>query len=155
LHRRITTTVPPASVVMLGTSRVQDGLRGQAAEAVVSRALNRSVGVFNFGTPGTGPVRSLLTWQRLRRDGGRPDLLLIEVMPPQLSREDEQQDISEKGLPADRLSWSDLDLVQRYGGRPWLHAGWVASWLVPVYEHRFALVSRAAPALLPYWQRLP
>jgi hypothetical protein len=97
----------------------------------------------------------LLTWQRLRRDGVRPDLLLIEVMPPQFSREDEQQDMSEKGLPAERLSWSDLDLVQRYGGRPWLRAGWVASLLVPVYEHRFALVSRAAPALLPYWQRLP
>jgi hypothetical protein len=62
--------------VFLGSSRVAFGF--DAARA----AGDEPVVAFNFGVPGAGPFLLDVLHDRLSKDGVRPDLLLVEVMPP-------------------------------------------------------------------------
>ncbi len=70
---------------MLGSSRTCHGLAADELHERLSRELGRPVSVVNAGLPGSGPFTELLLWRRLRRDGVRPDLLLVEVLPGLLS----------------------------------------------------------------------
>jgi hypothetical protein len=136
----------PYTVLMIGSSRCLYGFDAGRLDAPVSAAVGRPAVVFNFGIAGAGPVTELLTLQRLLGRGVRPDLLLIEVLPPRLS------DLSEEAamMPPVRLWWRDLPLVERYGApADRLRAGWWEDWPVPWYKHRFAILSRALPYLLP------
>src|SRR5207248_1044291 len=64
-------------VLVLGSSRVQLGLRGGPVYADGRTAL-----VFNFGLSGAGPYLEALCLRRLFAEGVRPDLLVLEVLPP-------------------------------------------------------------------------
>jgi hypothetical protein len=144
----------PRCVVMLGSSRTQAGFKAAALEGPLGESLGRPAVAFNFGVAGGGPLTELLTWRRLRRDGARPDLLLVEVLPPLLTASVPPAELNEERLPADRLRWSDLALVERYASRPDLRRDWRLGGAAPFYGRRLALVSRLAPGLLPQGSRM-
>src|SRR5690242_9095656 len=59
----------PLTVVVLGSSRVQWGVRGKDLEAALTHRLGRPVMVFNLGIPAAGPLRELLAFNQLCRQG--------------------------------------------------------------------------------------
>jgi hypothetical protein len=132
------------TVVMLGSSRVLFGFDAGRLDGAAARAAGRPAVVYNFGLSGAGPLAELLTLRRLLARGLRPDLLLVEAWPPQLS---ERYDEGGR-FPALRLWRDDLPLLERYGAAG-LRADWWAARPVPWYAHRFAILSRLLPQLLP------
>jgi hypothetical protein len=109
---------------------------------------------FNFANPGTGPLRTLLLWHRLRRQGLRPDLLVAEVLPALLG--DDYDDLTEQITPTCTLCWDELPILQRYAGpgRAGLRREWLWDLALPWHSQRRALVGQTIPALLPLSQRL-
>jgi hypothetical protein len=158
VRRRLRATpVKPRTVMMLGSSRTQFAFRvGKSEEKSWSETLGHPVAAFNFGVRGGGSLTELLTWNRLRRDGARPNLLLVEVLPPLLSTRFPPTDYSELLLPTDRLSWQDLPLIKRYAGnvRTGLRRDWLEFWPLPWYAHRLSIVKLVRPDILPPAYRL-
>jgi hypothetical protein len=147
LRRRTGDPHRPPVVVMLGSSRVEHGLRGQVLEQQLQAETGRRPVVFNFGVSGAGPAIELLVLQRLLAEGVRPDLLLVEVLPPFLAGQRPSPEVDR--LTVDRLWLRELPLASRYG-RPLaeLRASWWQNWPVPWYSHRFAILTRFAPLFL-------
>src|SRR5262249_55379327 len=153
LKKRLAAEPRPRAVVMLGSSRTVFAFRGQVVEQARAAEGAEPVVVFNFGLPGAGPLTGLVTLRRLVAEGLGPDVLLVEVLPPVLAGQVPLAEVNRLG--AERLWTEDLPLVERYlpsDGRR--RAEWWIGWPFPSASHRFALVSRAAPALLPYEARL-
>jgi hypothetical protein len=145
----------PWTVLMLGSSRVQWAFRvNKDEEKAWGQTLGHPVATFNFGVPGAAPLTELLTWNHLHRDGVRPNLLLIEVLPAYLAAP--PMDYGELFLPTDRVCWQDLPLIQRYMGntRTGLRRDWLESWPMAGYTHRVGLLSLVGPDLLPTEYRL-
>jgi hypothetical protein len=138
-------------VVALGTSRLEQGLYGRSIEGELGKRLGRSVVIANFGRAGNGPCCSMLTWRRLRRDGVRPDLLVVEVLPALVSLNVSGGDLEAEKFPETCLSWADLDVIERYASarRPQARRIWLRELPGHVYEHRGELVARFAPSLVP------
>jgi hypothetical protein len=155
LARRVRTGPDrPLTVIMLGSSHVQDGLKANELETELARSLGRPVVAFNFGIPGAGPVTNLLNWTRLRAAGIRPDLLLVEVGPFLLTGRD-QIPVDAHFLHADRLWLRELRALKPYHFPiAELRRDWLQSWPVPGHAHRFAILSRLIPELLPGHLRL-
>jgi hypothetical protein len=130
------------------------GLRGREFEERLSQAAGRRVVLFNFGVPGAGPVTTLVHLRRLLAAGVRPDLLFVEPLPFGLLGGLDQTDEA-KLLGAERLALPELEPLRRYNFPvAELRRDWWESWPVPCYGHRFALLSRLAPTLLPGQFRL-
>jgi hypothetical protein len=141
------------TVVMLGSSRTYYGLDAGALNAPLSRELGRPVTVVNFGFTGAGPVTELLMWRRLRQDAIRPDLVLVEVLPGYLSSSFPVDETSEAAMPADRLRWHDLALLERYGAgraRPRLRRDLMEAAADTLYSRRLGIVNAIAPELLSF-----
>lgn len=151
LRRLSEAPAPPRTVLMLGSSRTVSALRGQEVERALAGPGGAPV-VFNFGIPGAGPLTELLTLRRLLARGVKPDLLLVEVLPPVLAGHVPLAEVTRMD-PA-RLWPSDLPLVERYLPDSGVRAGWWQSLPLPCYSHRFAILSETAPGLLPLHQRL-
>ena len=152
-ERTVDNPTKPLSVVLLGSSRTIFGFKAGLIEQPLSEAAGRPVVAFNFGVTGAGPVTNLMMLRRLLAEGIRPDLLLIEVLPPLLNGRPEVAEVNR--LNSDRLWRGDLPLVERYGRAHWdLQEDWWLSCVVPWYEHRFAILSRAMPGYLPWRLRL-
>jgi hypothetical protein len=148
LAQRNTPAPSPFTVVMLGSSRTVYGFNAGLLEGTLGETTGRSAVVFNFGVTGAGPVTTLLNLSRLLAQGIRPDLVLIEVLPPLLTRQPELAE--SRHLPADRLWWRDLPLIERYFGTgPKLWEDWWLTEAVPAYAHRFSILSCLIPAYLP------
>ena len=141
----------PRTVIMLGTSRTLYGFRPGAAANAWGGPADRPIAAFNFGVSGASPLTQLLIWRRLQQDGVRPDLLLIEVMPPLLCSQTDPHDFHAAHWPAERLRWGDLALVKHYAGvrRPDLRRDWLGAFALPCYFQRCKLTSLIAPSLLP------
>jgi hypothetical protein len=156
MQRRLRAAPPrPALVVALGSSRTLMGLRGLEASRSLSTLLGRPVVVMNFARSGAGPLLELLTLRRLRDDGIRPDLLLVEVLPPALNAADPPVELGEVRLPTERLRWKDLAFVERYSGvRRELRQAWRRGWPLAWYTHRVSLLSALVPGLVPQAHRL-
>ena len=148
----------PLSIVMLGSSRVRDGFVASELESRLSRECRRDwrrpLVVYNFGIPGAGPVANLLHVERLIASGVKPDLLIVEIAPMLLGGKGGRP--QESGyFTADRLWRTELDLVERYGlPAADLRSTWRQDWLAPCHAHRYAIVSRLLPAMLPIGLRL-
>jgi hypothetical protein len=139
----------PTSVVVIGSSRTMFAVHGQLIEQKLSEQLSEPPVVFNLGFPGAGPLRHWLHLHRMLRDGVRPDVLLIEIMP-YLLHTDTGVPIDFEQLSADKLRLSELRLLRREGLRcDSLREDWWLGWPFPAYTHRFALVSMTIPTLLP------
>jgi len=147
------------SVVMLGTSRTAAAfhagrVRGQLAGDLGGRAM-----VFNFGIPASGPVTHLVYFRRLLADGHRPDLLLLEVLPPALADTPGGHGIPAGPLEArflfgDRLRRSEVETVIRYDfPADETREAWRRSVTNPWYTLRFPLVGRVFPSALPWHLR--
>lgn len=154
LHERFR-TAPAGSftVVMLGSSRTAFGLRGQETEERLARELGRPVVIYNFGVVGAGPVTQLLYLKRLLAEGLRPDLLLVEVLPPLLAG---QTGVPAEAhwLPATRLWLPELTWLRHFHFPvAAMRRIWWEAWPVPWYARRFTILSRFAPAVLPYQLR--
>ncbi len=153
LKCRLAEPGPRPTAVMLGSSRTVYGLRGRCAEDVLAGRGYEGAVVFNFGLPGAGPLTELLTLRRLLAEGCRPERLLIEVLPPVLAGQVRLPEID--GLAPERLRHRELALVERQiPERAGWRADWWQAWPVPCHTHRFAIMSRLAPGLLPSQVRL-
>ncbi len=134
-------------VVMLGSSRTGDGLRAAPWEADLVRQLGQSLVIFNFGMPGAGPPGQLLQLQRLLAEGIKPDLVLVEIMPPLL---DDRLGGDPQRLAAERLSYRDLEQLRRYPLHTHsLRQAWRQARAVPWYGQRFNVLSMVLPTILP------
>jgi hypothetical protein len=138
----------PPTVVMVGSSRVELGLLGRSIEDDLAKPLGTRPVVFNFGISGAGPLLELITVRRLLHERVRPDVVLIEVLPSALAGDGPPGDL--KRLTPDRLRLAELPWVAPYGpSLAALRAEWLEAWPVPWYAHRFAVLSRYAPMMLP------
>jgi hypothetical protein len=101
-------------VLVLGSSRVQMGLRGGSlgCDSDGGPAL-----VFNFGLSGAGPFVEALCLRRLLAEGVRPDLLVLEVLPPALSQPGDHP-IEEEWLDGARLRSGEAAFLARYHSDP-------------------------------------
>jgi hypothetical protein len=97
----------------------------------------------------------MLTWRRLRRDGVRPDLLVVEVLPAYFDSRLSGCDLNEKVYPETHLSWDDLDVIERYVAdrRPQARRDWLRHLPADPYERRLDVINRLAPGLLPLAER--
>jgi hypothetical protein len=150
LRRRLATSHPrPLTVVMLGSSRTTFALKGGDVEPRLGEEVQAPVALYNFGLIGAGPLTELMTLRRLLADGIRPDLLLVEIHPCLLSG-DVPWEV--RRLTAGQVYRRELSFLARYGApRRQLRRDWWLAEAVPWYSHRFAIVSRTLPYLLP-WQ---
>ncbi len=147
--------VKPWTVLMMGSSRVQWGFRvDKDEEKDWAQIVGHPVEAFNFGVAGSASLTELLTWYRLRRDGVRPNLLLIEVLPAFLAAP--AHDLGNIILPTERIGWRDLPLVERYAGdaRKNVRREWLESWPLAGFTHRFSFLSLVGRDLLPPTYRL-
>jgi hypothetical protein len=160
LARRLAAPGPrPPTVVMVGSSRVEYGLLGRAIEDSLTGPCGVRPVVFNFGISGAGPIIELLTLQRLLRDGPRPDVVLVEVVPSLLAGQFPAWDLQR--LTPDRLGLDELPWIAPYGpSLAMRRIEWLRASAVPWYTHRIAMLSCGAPLLLPgpnpggVWQEL-
>jgi hypothetical protein len=136
----------PCTIVMLGSSRAADALNGQVSEETLADSGKHAL-VFNLGIPGAGPMQEYLTLRRLLADGVRPDVVLVEVMPPLL---DERVGEVPLWMPSERLSGRDIQFLQEAGlpCRDLRHARRLDA-LVPWHARRFVILSMTLPKLLP------
>lgn len=144
----------PLTIVVLGSSHVQDGFNASELETRLSRQFARPLVLFNFGIPAAGPVANLLHFDRLLAAGVKPDLLIVEVAPILMGGSGGA--LQEAGyFTADRLWRGEVNLVERYGlpGTQMRHDWW-QDWFVPCHAHRAAIASRLLPEMLPPWSRL-
>jgi hypothetical protein len=142
----------PFTVVMLGSSRTTFGFQAAVLENYLKTKLQQPVVVFNFGITGAGPLMELIDLRRILGQGIRPDLLLVEVLPPFLTGQTSHE---LNRLPMSRVWLNELRLLERYGGRMnRMRNDWWEAWPVPCYEHRFAILSRLLPACVPYQLRM-
>lgn len=150
-QRTVEATPRPFTVVMLGSSRTRQALWGKSLEQPVAQATGRPAVVFNFGQNSAGPMTELLNLKRLLADGIRPDLLLVEVMPPFLGVQQACEEASELRLPTHRLRFADLPLVEHYGEpmRSSVYCEWWQAALFPWHSHRMKIFSCFWP--LPTW----
>jgi len=148
LRQRLRTAAAlPELVVMLGSSRTLNALRGAEVEPELAARRGRPVIVYNLGIPSAGPVTHLMVLNRLREKNVQPDLLLIEVLPLFLG---EQSAEKPPGIPAEWLAARDLACLEEHGLLTWrAQEGRLRALAAPWYTHRMAIVSAFMPRLLP------
>lgn len=134
-------------VLILGSSRTLNGLSPAHMPVSLQRE-GPSPLIFNFALPGSGSVRELMTFRRLRAAGIKPDWLLLESWPV-LWPEDGV--FAERRIIADdELCWTDLTVVSRYlPGKLEFFAHALKGNLVPLISYRSRLLHSSARFLLP------
>ncbi len=111
-------------VLMMGSSRVSLGFR--AGDVHVRKDQSPAL-VFNFGISGGGPLVELLALRRLLAEGIRPDLLLVEVLPPAFNHAGKRS-LEEIWLQGGRMRFAEAVELGHYHGDPgrlvrrWLRA---------------------------------
>jgi hypothetical protein len=136
--------------VYLGSSRVFMGVR---VGAFPDYPAGGEPLVFNFGTLGAGPALQALTYDRLVRDGGRPDSVTVEYWPPFFMAAGPYRE--EARIDPNTLNGSDLRAVTRYAHDPVrFTAHRRAARLAPAYYHRFLLLNLSVPRWLPTVERV-
>jgi hypothetical protein len=152
--RRLEAAAPPGAprVILLGTSRAGCGFAAGRAQRTAADAGFAAV-VFNCGLPGAGPVTHRLYLPRLLEDGHRPDLLLLEVLPPLLADRPDGP-VEARTITGDMLTRAEVETMGAYG----LPAGELRrqrgrGMVEPLTVHRFKLVSRVCASALPWYRR--
>ncbi len=150
--RRLERAAPPGTprVILLGTSRTGYGFAAGRVQTAATGVGTPAV-VFNFGIPGAGPITHLIYLRRLLADGHRPDLLVIEVLPPLLADLPDGP-LEARMLKGDLLTRDEIEMVGRYAMPvKRLRQQQREAARTPVHEHRFKLLGRIFPSALP-WQ---
>ena len=146
-------------VILLGSSRTGFAFDAGRTQRAAADAGTPAV-AFNFGITAAGPVTHRVVLRRLLAAGHRPDLLVLEVLPPLLA---DLPDGALEGriLKGDFLTRDEVEFLGRYGmPSDRLRREWAAAAAAPVYAHRFKLVGRVFPSALPWpcrydWGRTP
>lgn len=134
-------------IVMLGTSRTAAAFHaGRVREQLGSGV------VFNFGIPASGPVTHNLYFRRLLAAGHKPDLLILEVLPPTLA-ELPGGPLESRFFFGNRMTHSELGPVVSYGFPQEVKHQWRESITEPWYSLRFPLLGRIMPSALPWHLR--
>ena len=102
LHERLAEAKEKPSVVMIGSSRVQNGFDA----ATASFELQGEAIVFNFGIPTSGPFLERIWIERLHQSGITPDVLCIEIIPAYFNASHAPQDL--RSLDGARLTGREL-----------------------------------------------
>src|SRR5579883_592955 len=132
-------------VLALGSSQTDNAIDGARLGASLGPALGHPVTVFNFGYTGGGPVTERLLMERLLRSGVKPDFVLIEVMPADLSQPGDAVH-----LRPERLMPGESALINRFGGALTESSkSFSDKWLIPIVDSRFVLVNRWLPDWVP------
>ena len=71
----------PRLVVVLGSSRMFNGIDGEAMERELRAKLGDDICLANFATPGAGPFLNFALLGRLLREDVKPDLVIVEALP--------------------------------------------------------------------------
>ena len=157
---RLAAETPGAPTVeMLGSSRACAGFEAGRVRDQLAPVVGRKAVAFNFGIPASGPVTHLVYLRRLLADGHRPDLLLLEVLPPMLADIPPAVDAAPapneaRFLFGDRLRRAEAETVIAYGfPADTVRSRWRQSVLVPWYALRLPLLGRVAPSALPWHLR--
>ncbi len=152
LQQRLAEAPGSPLVLLLGSSRVSDGIRPAALTDWVPEGMPRPV-VFNFGMPGSGPVFQLLTLRRLLAQGVRPSWVVMEAFPPFWPQRGFF--CEETSLDKTEFYWSDLPpLAAFYPHWRWpLFAKLCQESIAPGLWYRSHLLCRCARFLVPQ-QRL-
>lgn len=147
LQKRRTENPRAPLVLVLGSSRTLNGL-APAHMSVSLDGKGPAPMVFNFALPGSGSVRELMTFRRLRAAGIKPDWLLLESWPV-LWPEDGV--FAERRIIADdELRWTDLPVLSRYlPGKLEFLAHALKGNLFPLLSYRSRLLHAGARFLLP------
>jgi len=141
------------SVVMLGTSRTGYAFYSARVREQLAAELGGRAMAFNYGIPASGPVTHLTYLRRLLEAGHRPDLLLVEVLPPTLA-ELEDGPLEARFFFGDRLRRGEVEPVIGYGfPAEKTRRDWRRSVTVPWYQLRFPMVGRVHPSALPWHLR--
>jgi hypothetical protein len=149
---------------MLGTSRTGYGFYSARVREQLAAELGGRAMAFNFGIPASGPVTHLTYLRRLLADGHRPDLLLVEVLPPTLadlppivdriSGEVIDGPLEARFFFGDRLRHNEVESVVGYGfPAEKTRRDWRRSVLVPWHQLRFPIMGRVTPSSLPWHLR--
>jgi hypothetical protein len=147
LQKRLAETPAAPLVLVLGSSRTMNGF-SPAHMAVSLKGKGPAPLIYNFALPGSGSVRELMAFRRLRAAGIKPDWLLIESWPV-LWPEDGV--FAERHFIADdELYWTDLTVLSRYlPGKLEFFAHALKGNLIPLVSYRSRLLHAGAQILLP------
>ncbi|HUY33750.1 MAG TPA: DUF1574 family protein [Pirellulales bacterium] len=151
LRRRIAGAPASEVVVVLGSSRTVHALDAATAQRQLTATGARPAEVYNFGVPGAGPVTNLVHLKRLLGGGVRPDLVVIEVLPPLLAGQAPAVELFQ--FPAERVWWSEIPLIEHYtavaSGADHLRRDWWRGCCVPWHTHRFGILRMLLPYFVP------
>ncbi|HEY7157440.1 MAG TPA: hypothetical protein VH575_26030 [Gemmataceae bacterium] len=147
LRRRLAENPNAPLVLLFGSSRSLNGLSPDHLTIDPGQGGAKPL-VFNFALAGSGSVRELMTFRRLRAEGIKPAWLLIETWPV-LWPEDGA--FAERLIIAqDELCWTDLSVLRRYlPGKLELFGRALRGNLAPLMSYRSRLLHAGAPFLLP------
>jgi hypothetical protein len=121
-------------VLALGSSRTEMGLRAERLNCSDDGPL-----VFNFGVPTSGPMLQQIVLRRLVREGVRPELVFVEVIPSSMGRGGGAP-WEEHLLDAARLNAREAASLVRYYHQPHkLVEHWALARAVPSYRHHAEL----------------
>lgn len=130
-------------VAAFGSSRMMNGFDAAGLEKSLTDVGNGETVVYNFGVPGGGNIYSYLSLEKLISTGIKPDLILVEVYPPLLRPNGEQE-----WFAGNEMRSKSFEQTERYGieevSRPWYQ-----EWLFPWHTYRYYVLNRVAPKLLP------
>jgi hypothetical protein len=144
LHRRLAAEPERPLLLILGSSRAENGFRPDAM-ALAAIPTGAKPLVFNFALAGSKPLDQLVCLQRLLAENVRPRWLLIEVLPVTLNNPAEvpQHILS-------RYSFRDVSFARPYvehGDQ--LRLAWCELASVPWSTHRLHLLDQLAHSWLP------
>ncbi|QDU23116.1 hypothetical protein [Urbifossiella limnaea] len=141
------------SVVMLGTSRTGYGFYSARIREQLAAELGGDAMAFNYGIPASGPVTHLTYLRRLLDAGLRPDLLLVEVLPPSIAALDDGP-LEARFLFGDRLKHGEVEPAVGYGfPAEKTRRDWRRSVTLPWHQLRFPIMGRVHPSALPWHLR--
>jgi Protein of unknown function (DUF1574) len=141
---------PNSSIIMIGSSRTGFAFHGLRIEERF-RERGENIVAFNFGIPASGPITHCLYLKRLLKDGVKPKLLLLELLPSMLVEGDSGPQ-EKLFLFGDRLTYRELSEVSRYGlDASTVRGRWREATLTPWYGLRFQLLARVVQSWIP-WQ---
>ncbi|HEY7310434.1 MAG TPA: hypothetical protein VH643_13800 [Gemmataceae bacterium] len=147
LRQRMAENPAAPLVLILGSSRTLNGM-SPAHMHISRRESEPEPLVYNFALAGSGSVRELMTFRRLRAAGIKPDWLLIESWPVLWP---EDGIFAERRVIADdELCWTDLTVLSRYlPGKVEFFGRALKGNLAPLVSYRSRLLHAGAHFLLP------
>lgn len=135
-------------VLLLGSSRIYNGVEARVLKAQLEKALGENVVVYNFGLAGAGPLSELIVLNRLLAGGVKPDLVLLEIFPAMFA--DVQPLIECDVLATPRLWHADLDLLERCDRSfATKRVDWYRAVALPCHTYRYGIIGRFSTQWLP------